>query len=99
MLPKRKKINIAEASYSINSMVELQEEKKTTKSILSYDLDLTYIGGGLFKKWDKSNFRINGKRTFSKMDEVYLKVSEPVNKLHFFYENGQCKIQKDGCSR
>lgn len=89
IIPKRRKINIAETQYEITSMVDVRDDIIKSKSELTYDLDLTYIGGGGFKKWNKSNFRINGKSALNKIDEAYLKVSEPLNELDFYFEKGK----------
>ena len=88
VVPDRRKINITDSRYEITTEMDLSEKNIQSRSTIAYDLDVKYIGGGLFKQWSKSNLRINGKSTYGKMDEVYLKVSEPVNNLDFFYKNG-----------
>lgn len=88
ILPKRKTRNVIETAYQITSELDVHDDQITSRSSLQYDLDVQYIGGGVFTNWEKSNFYINGKKSFNKVDEIYLKVSQPVNKLHFYYKNG-----------
>ncbi len=88
ILPQRRTRNVIETSYEITSDMDVHDNQLTSKSSFKYDLDIQYIGGGVFTNWEKSNFYINGKKSFNKMDEIYLKVSKPVNKLHFYYNKG-----------
>jgi len=87
--PKRRTINVIETSYEITSEVEVSDDHLNSMSSFSYDLSLRYIGGGVFTNWEKSNFKINGKKSFTKIDEIYLTTSKPVNKLHFFFDKGR----------
>lgn len=88
IVPKRRTRNVIETTFEITSEVDVRDDQFRSKSSLSYDLSIRYIGGGIFTNWEKSNFQINGKRSFTKIDEIYLTVSQPVNKLHFYYKNG-----------
>lgn len=95
ILPKRKTRNVIETAYQITSELDVHDDQITSRSSLQYDLDVQYIGGGVFTNWEKSNFYINGKKSFNKVDEIYLKVSQPVNKLHFYYKNGMINEVKN----
>lgn len=88
IIPKRRSQNVIETTYEITSEVDIQDNQLSSKSSLSYDLSIRYIGGGIFTNWEKSNFLINGKRSFTKIDEIYLTVAQPVNKIHFYYKDG-----------
>ncbi len=88
IVPKRRTRNVIETTFEIITEVDVRDNQFRSKSSLSYDLSVRYIGGGVFTNWEKSNFLINGKPSFTKMDEIYLTVSQPVNKLHFHYKNG-----------
>ena len=88
IIPKRKTRNVIETSYEIISEVDVRDDELNSDTSLSYDLAIRYIGGGIFTNWEKSNFQINGSKSFTKIDEIYLKVSNPVNALHFYYKKG-----------
>lgn len=95
IVPKRRTRNVIETTFEITTEVDIRDNQFRSKSSLSYDLSVRYIGGGIFTNWEKSNFRINGKPSFIKMDEIYLTVSQPVNKLHFHYKNGMISEVKN----
>lgn len=88
IFPEHRTRKVIETAYEITTEMDVHDEQITSRSSLKYDLDLRYIGGGMFTNWEKSNFYINGKKSFTKVDEIYLKVSKPVNKIDFYYKNG-----------
>lgn len=95
ILPEHKTRKVIETAYEITTEMDMHDDQITSRSSLRYDLDLRYIGGGLFTNWEKSNFYINGKKSFTKVDEIYLKVAKPLNKLDFYYKNGMISEVKN----